>query len=296
MHVYYSDPFTFPLPEKHRFPSEKYRLLRERVERWPASTGVELVLAPRATDGELRLVHEAGYLDGFASGSLGDEAMKRVGFPWSPQLVERSLRSCGGTVAAARRAVVDGRAAYLAGGTHHARADRGAGYCVYNDCAVGARVLQRDAGVARVLVVDTDVHQGDGTAAIFEGDDSVFTFSMHGEQNFPAEKATSDLDIALPSGTGDEAYLANLRDGFGEALERSRPGFVFYLSGADAFVGDRLGRLALTKEGLRARDELVLGELRRRGLPHVTVMGGGYGKEIRDSVDVYEATVAATVG
>ena len=296
MHVYYSDPFTFPLPDKHRFPSEKYRLLRERVERWPASTGVELVLAPRATDTELRLVHDAGYLEGFASGSLGDEAMKRIGFPWSPQLVERSLRSCGGTVAAARRAVVDGRAAYLAGGTHHARADRGAGYCVYNDCAVGARVLQRDAGVARVLVVDTDVHQGDGTAAIFEGDDSVFTFSMHGEQNFPAEKATSDLDIALPSGTGDDAYLANLRDGFSEALQRSRPEFVFYLSGADPFVGDRLGRLALTKEGLRARDELVLGELRRRGLPHVTVMGGGYGKDIRDSVDVYEVSVAATVG
>lgn len=292
MQIFYSDPFTFPLPQKHRFPSEKYRLLRQRVERWPASSGVELVLAPRATAAELRLVHTVDYLDGFASGQLGDEAMRRIGFPWSPELVERSLRSCGGTGAAARRATVDGCAAYLAGGTHHARADRGAGYCVYNDCAVGARVLQREAGVARVLIVDTDVHQGDGTAAIFEGDDSVFTFSMHGDQNFPAEKARSDLDVALPTGTADDEFLARLRAGLEEAFARSRPQFVFYLSGADAFVGDRLGRLSLTKAGLRARDEHVLAEIRRRGLPHVTVMGGGYGKDITDSVDVYEATVA----
>ncbi|MFN3244165.1 MAG: histone deacetylase [Planctomycetota bacterium] len=296
MHVFYSDPFTFPLPPEHRFPSQKYRLLRERVERWPASTGVELRLAPRATDDELRLVHTVDYLDGFAAGTLGDEAQKRIGFPWSPELVERSRRSCGGTVAAARRAIVDGRAAYLAGGTHHARADRGAGYCVYNDCAVAARVLQREAGIARVLVVDTDVHQGDGTAAIFAGDERVFTFSMHGDQNFPAQKAVSDLDIAMPTGTGDEAFLAQLRDGLAEALRRARPQFVLFLSGADPFVGDRLGRLALSKAGLRARDEHVLGELRRRSLPHVTVMGGGYGKDIADTVDVYEATVRATLG
>ena len=292
MQIYYSDPFTFPLPQKHRFPADKYRLLRQRVERWPASTGVELVLAPRATERELSLVHAPGYLVDFAAGRLGEDAMRRIGFPWSPELVERSLRSCGGTIAAARRALVDGRAAYLAGGTHHARADRGAGYCVYNDCAVGARVVQREGGVGRVLIVDTDVHQGDGTAAIFAGDDSVFTFSMHGDQNFPAEKARSDLDVPLPTGTGDGEFLARLRAGLAEAFARSRPQFVFYLSGADPFVGDRLGRLALTKAGLRARDEHVLAEVRRRGLPHVTVMGGGYGKEIRDSVDVYEATVA----
>jgi len=296
VHVYYSDPFTFPLPPEHRFPSEKYRLLRERVERWPASTGVELLVAPRATEPELRLVHTEAYLTGFADGTLGDEAMKRIGFPWSPELVERSLRSCGGTVAAARRAVGDGRAAYLAGGTHHARADRGAGYCVYNDCAVAARVLQRETGVGRVLVVDTDVHQGDGTAAIFAGDDSVFTFSMHGDQNFPAQKATSDLDVALPTGTGDEVFLDELRAGLARAVERSRPQFAFYLSGADPFVGDRLGRLSLSKAGLAQRDRHVLGELRRLGLPHVTVMGGGYGKRIDDSVDVYEATVRETLG
>ncbi|MEC8653552.1 MAG: histone deacetylase [Planctomycetota bacterium] len=294
VNIYYSDPFTFPLPPKHSFPSEKYRMLRARVERWPASTGVELLLAPRASEDELRLVHNADYLARFATGRLGDVEMKRIGFPWSPELVERSLRSCGGTVAAARHAAQAGRAAYLAGGTHHARADRGAGYCVYNDCAVGARVLQREAGVARLLIVDTDVHQGDGTAAIFAGDPDVFTLSVHGDQNFPAEKARSDLDVALPTGTGDEAYLDALRAAFAAAVERARPQFVFYLSGADAFVGDRFGRLSLSKAGLRQRDELVLGELRRRGLPHVTVMGGGYGKEIADSVDVYEATVAET--
>ena len=294
MNIYYSDPFTFPLPPQHSFPAEKYRLLRARVERWPAATGVDLLLAPRATEEELLLVHEARYLASFAAGDLGDDAMKRIGFPWSPELVERSLRSCGGTVAAARHAARAGRAAYLAGGTHHARAASGAGYCVYNDCAVGARVIQREAGVARVLIVDTDVHQGDGTAAIFHGDPGVFTLSIHGDQNFPAAKAQSDLDVALPTGTGDDAYLAALRQAFEAALDRARPEFVFYLSGADAFVGDRFGRLSLSKEGLRQRDALVLGDLRRRGLPHVTVMGGGYGKDIKDSVDVYEATVAET--
>jgi acetoin utilization deacetylase AcuC-like enzyme len=295
VHVFYTDPFKFPLPPENRFPVDKYRLLRERIERWPAATGVQLLLAPRATDDELLLVHTAEYLQGFATGTLGDDAMRRIGFPWSPQLVERSLRSCGGTIAASRVAVQHGHACYLAGGTHHARADRGAGYCVYNDCAVAARVLQRDTSITRVLIVDTDVHQGDGSAAIFADDPSVFTFSMHGEQNFPSVKAVSDLDIALPSGTGDAVYLAKLRDGFAEAMRRSEPEFVFYLSGADPFIGDKLGRLSLTKPGLRERDAFVFGELSRQGLPHVTVMGGGYGKDMADSVDIYEATVEAAL-
>ena len=295
MHVFYTDPFTFPLPPENRFPADKYRLLRERVMRWPASSGVELWLAPRASNEELQLVHTADYLQGFAAGTLGVEAMRRIGFPWSRELVERSMRSCGGTIAAARVAMQRGHACYLAGGTHHARADRGAGYCVYNDCAVAARVLQRETKVRRILIIDTDVHQGDGTAAIFARDDSVFTFSMHGEANFPAEKATSDLDLALPSGTGDDEYLQVLQTGLTQALQRSQPQFVFFLSGADAFVGDKLGRLSLSKHGLRTRDELVLGELARLGLPHVTVMGGGYGKDIADTVDVYEATVAVAL-
>ncbi|MDA7936679.1 histone deacetylase [bacterium] len=296
MHVFYTDPFTFPLPPENRFPVAKYRLLRERIERWPATTGVQLLLAPRAKIDELTLVHTREFVESFAAGDLGVDAMRRIGFSWSPELVERCLRSCGGTIAAAQVAMQHGHACYLAGGTHHARADRGAGYCVYNDCAVASRVLQRDLQVGRILIVDTDVHQGDGTAAIFADDDSVFTFSVHGHENFPSQKACSDLDIALPSGTGDEEYLEHLRNGLDEALRRSDPEFVFYLSGADPFVGDKLGRLSLTKVGLRARDEMVLGELQHRKLPHVTVMGGGYGKDIADSVDVYEATVSAALG
>ena len=296
MHVFYSDPFTFPLPPEHRFPLAKYRLLRERIERWPAATGVQLLLAPRAGRDELLLVHTAGYVDDFVTGRLDREAMRRIGFPWSPELVERSLRSCGGTLAATRTALQEGAAVYLAGGTHHARADRGAGYCVFNDVAVGARLVQREGALSRVLVVDTDVHQGDGTAAIFADDPSVFTFSIHGDANFPAEKTTSDLDVALPSGTGDEAYLAALAAGLAEALARSEPQFVFYLSGADPFAGDRLGKLALSKAGLLARDRMVFAALRQRALPWVTVMGGGYGRAIDDSVDVYEATVRASLG
>lgn len=293
--IFYSDPFRFPLPPEHRFPLAKYALLRERIERWPASSGVELLLAPRATRAELLLVHTADYVDGFAAGTLGREAMQRIGFPWSAELVERSLRSCGGTVAAARVALQHGASVYLAGGTHHARADRGAGYCVYNDVAVGSRVVQREGGLPRVLVVDTDVHQGDGTAAIFAGDPTVFTFSIHGAGNFPAAKAHSDLDIALPAGTGDAAYLAALQAGLAEAFDRAAPRFVFYLSGADPFAGDRLGTLAISKEGLRTRDQMVFQALRQRQLPWVTVMGGGYGKNVVDTVDVYEATVRAAV-
>lgn len=295
MRILYSDPFTFPLPPEHRFPLAKYRLLRERIERWPAASGAELLLAPRATRAELLLVHTADYVDDFCAGRLPLDAMRRIGFPWSPELVERSLRSCGGTLAATRAALHDGAAVYLAGGTHHARVDRGAGYCVFNDVAVGARIVQRESERRRVLVIDTDVHQGDGTAAIFAGDDTVFTFSIHGDANFPASKATSDLDVALPRGTGDAQYLDALRAGLATAFARGEPEFVFFLSGADPFVGDKLGTLALTKAGLAERDRFVLGELRARRLPWVTVLGGGYGADVADTVDVYEATVRAAL-
>ena len=291
MDVFYSDPFTFPLPEGHRFPLAKYRLLRERVQQLPASSGAVLHLAPRATRDELLAVHTAAYLDAFAHNQLPALAMQRIGFPWSEELVERSLRSCGGTLAATRSAVRGGAAIYLAGGTHHARADRGAGYCVYNDCAAGARLAQRELGIAQVLVVDTDVHQGDGTAAIFRNDASVFTFSIHGAENFPGQKERSDLDLALPSGTGDDAYLQALARGLDESFARCTPQLVYHLAGADPFGGDRLGRLALTKQGLAQRDRMVLAACARRGLPVVTVMGGGYGRDITDTVDVYFATV-----
>lgn len=295
VHVFYSDPFEFPLPPGHTFPLGKYRLLRERVAAWPAATGVQLLLAPRATRDELLLVHTAAYVDAFVGGRLDAQHQARIGLPWSEALVERSLRSCGATLAAARTALAHGVAVYLAGGTHHARADRGAGYCVFNDCAVAARIVQREGGRERVLVVDTDVHQGDGTAAIFAGDPSVFTFSIHGEQNFPAAKAASDLDIALPSGTGDDVYLQRLQQGLDAAFAAGAPQFVFFLSGADPFAGDRLGRLSLSKAGLLARDRRVVAACRAHGVPFVTVMGGGYAREIADTVDVYEATVRCVV-
>lgn len=295
MDVYYSDPFGFPLPPTHRFPLAKYALLRERVQAWPATTGVTMHVAPRASRDELLLVHDAVYVDDFCAGRLDAAAMRRIGFPWSPELVERSLRSCGGTLAAARTALTDGAAVYLAGGTHHARAAQGAGYCVFNDCAVGARLVQQVAGHERVLIVDTDVHQGDGTAAIFADDPSVFTFSIHGAQNFPAAKVASDLDIALGKGAGDDEYLTVLDRGLGEAFARGAPQFVFYLSGADPFAGDRLGTLAIGKAGLAERDRRVFAAIRARGVPAVTVMGGGYGRDVADTVDVYEATVRAAV-
>jgi acetoin utilization deacetylase AcuC-like enzyme len=295
MHVYYSDPFEFPLPAGHRFPLAKYRLLRERIERWPASSGVELMLAPRALRDELLLVHTAAYVDDFVAGRLSQDHQRRIGLPWSPELVERSLRSCGGTLAATRQALVDGATAYLAGGTHHARADRGAGYCVFNDLAVGARIVQRESDRQRILIVDTDVHQGDGTAAIFAGDPSVFTFSIHGAQNFPAAKASSDLDVELPPDCGDEAYLQALAVGLQQAFHRSEPQFVYYLSGADACVGDRLGTLRIGKQALATRDAMVFAACRERRLPVVTVMGGGYGKNLDDTVDVYEASVRAAL-
>ncbi|MBL8750838.1 MAG: histone deacetylase [Planctomycetes bacterium] len=293
MRVFYSDPFEFPLPKGHVFPADKYRLVRERIERWPAATGVELVLAPRATRDELLLVHDAEHVDAFVAGRLDAGHMARIGFPWSSELVERTLRSCGGTLAAARAALRDGASLQLAGGTHHARRDRGAGYCVFNDCAIAARVVQHEAGIERVLIVDTDVHQGDGSAAIFAGDDRVFTFSIHGEQPFPAEKATSDLDVVLPSGAGDDEYLQRLRDGLAEAFERSRPQFVCWISGADPFAGDRFGRLKVSKAGLAERDRLVVAAVRAHGVPFAATMGGGYAREVADTVDVYEATARA---
>jgi len=215
--------------------------------------------------------------------------MRRIGFPWSPQLVERTLRSCGATVAAARHALVAGGAAYLAGGTHHAHRDFGAGYCVFNDVAVAARVIQESRPTWRILIIDTDVHQGDGTAAIFVEDPSVFTFSIHGERNFPARKHRSDLDVPLPDGTGDAAYLSALRTGLEEALRRARPDMILWLAGVDPWEGDALGRMAVTEAGLDRRNALVLAACGRT--PLVAVMGGGYAADEHDTARLYAAVV-----
>lgn len=295
MRVFFSDPFGFPLPAGHRFPLAKYRMLRERIERWPAALGVELLVAPRVQRAELLAVHDPAYVEAFLVSALDAAHQRRIGFPWSPEFVERTLRSCGGTVAAARAALSDGGAVHLAGGTHHARADRGAGYCVFHDVAVAARLVQREHGVGQVLVVDTDVHQGDGTAAIFAEDPSVFTFSLHGAANFPGDKAVSDLDCELPRQCGDAAYLQALDHGLAAAFRRCRPDCVFYISGADPARGDRLGTLQIGKAALAERDRRVFAACVARRLPVITVMGGGYGRNLDDTVDVHEETVRAAL-
>jgi len=290
--AFYSDHFVLPLPDGHKFPMAKYSRLRERVIAHGLVAPECLAEAPPASWEDIGLVHTSAYMSAVATGTLPAEAQRRIGFPWSPGMVERSRRSVGATIAAARAALADGLAVNLAGGTHHAFADRGEGYCVFNDVAVGSRVLQRDDGVSRIAVVDCDVHQGNGTAAIFKDDPTVFTFSIHGAHNFPFRKETSDLDVHLDDGTGDEDYLGQLETHLATVVRRHRPEFVFYLAGADPYEGDRLGRLKLTIAGLRARDELVLGRCRAFGLPVAISMSGGYAPDVDAIVTIHANTVA----
>jgi acetoin utilization deacetylase AcuC-like enzyme len=294
--AFYSDHFVLPLPEGHRFPMAKYAKLRERIVAAGIVAADRLVEAPPAGWDDLRLVHTAAYVEAVAGGRLAAEAQRRIGFPWSPAMVERSRRSVGATIAAARSALGDGIGVNLAGGTHHAFADRGEGYCVFNDVAVGARVLQRDHGISRLAIVDCDVHQGNGTASIFRGDATVFTFSMHGAHNFPFRKEVSDLDVALEDGTGDDEYLSLLAAHLDEVLRRHEPEFVFYLAGADPYEGDRLGRLKLTIDGLRTRDELVLSRCRGLDIPVAVSMSGGYAPDIDAIVTIHANTIAVAAG
>lgn len=289
VHAYYADHFVLPLPEGHRFPMEKYRLLRERVEAWG---GVRLRVPEAATDAELVRAHDPGYVARVSAGALTPDEVRRIGFPWSPALVERSRRSVGGTVAAARQALRDGVAVNLAGGTHHAFADRGEGFCVFNDVAVAARVAQAEGRAPRIAVLDLDVHQGNGTAAIFRGDDTVFTLSVHGANNYPFRKEPGDLDLELEDGSGDDAFLSAVDLGVRTALAH-RPDLAFYLAGADPYEGDRLGRLAVRREGLAERDGLVLGRCATAGVPVAVVMSGGYAKQVDDTVDIHFNTVQA---
>lgn len=289
MDIFYSDHFVLPLPPGHRFPMPKYARLRERVLESPLA--VEAHVPPATSDEQLTLAHCPDYLARLVCGDMSREEMRRIGFPWSPQMVERSRRSSGATLAACRAALSRGTAASLAGGTHHAYRDHGEGFCVFNDAAVAARVLQAEGLVARVIVIDCDVHQGNGTAAIFAQDPEVFTLSIHGANNFPFEKETSDLDIELPDGAGDADYLRALEDGLGEALPRARPDLAIYLAGADPYEGDRLGRLSLSKRGLWARDRLVFETCERIGVPVAVAMAGGYARDIEDTVDINYATL-----
>jgi len=302
MDVFYTDQFALPLPATHSFPVAKYALLRRRI----VDEGIvppDRLHVPRAASAEEILrVHDRSYYERVVAGGLTEAEVRELGLPWSPELVERSLRSCGATIEAARSALAasadcDGRpdglcvAFNLAGGTHHAFRDRGAGYCVFNDAAVAARAMQAEGRCRRVLIVDCDVHQGDGTAAIFEDDPEVYTFSIHGARNYPLRKRRSRLDVELPDGVGDDDYLAALEPALETAMEESEPELAIYLAGSDPYEGDRLGRMKLTRGGLAARDRMVFEACRHAGLPVATAMAGGYARNIEDTAAIQAETV-----
>ncbi|SCK59397.1 Acetoin utilization deacetylase AcuC [Variovorax sp. HW608] len=293
MRAFYSGQFVLPLPPGHRFPMGRYALLRQGLERQlPA---VRMFEAPRASDGELALVHTPQWIASISDGSVSAAAMREIGFPWSEAMVERSRRSTGATIEACRAAFADGVSGNMAGGTHHASADKGGGFCVFNDAAVAARLMQAEHGrraraPLQVAIVDLDVHQGNGTARIFQGDPSVFTLSIHGQKNFPFRKEASDLDVELPDGCGDADYLAAVEQALGELERRFTPGLVIYLAGADPFERDRLGRLKLSFDGLEARDRRVFDFAWQRRIPLAFAMAGGYAADIAETVQVQLGT------
>ena len=302
MRVFHSDTFVLPLPPGHSFPMPKYRLLREAVQ--ASLPQVRLAEALPASDGELALAHDPAWISAVSEGSLSPAQQREIGFPWSDRMVERARRSVGATIAAARTALFEreGVAANLAGGTHHAYAHKGSGYCVFNDVAVAARLMQAEwhrlsrnfRQLLRVVVIDLDVHQGNGSAAIFRDDPTVFTLSLHGAKNFPFRKEASDLDIELPDGCADAEYLAALDAALEQVWARhvdGAPGLAFYLAGADPHEDDRLGRLKLTAAGLAERDRRVFTALRQRGIPVAVSMAGGYGRELTAMVALQRRTL-----
>ena len=289
MKAFYTDHFVLPLPEGHRFPMEKYSRLRDLVS---SLTDIELVEAPPATDTQILYAHDPSYLIKVIEGKLSPQEQREIGFPWSKQMVERSRRSAGATVAAAKTALREGIAANLAGGTHHAYRDAGSGFCVFNDSAIAARALQKEISPSlKVAVIDLDVHQGNGTASILQNDDSIFTLSIHGENNFPFKKEESDLDLGLKDGCDDVAYLHALGQSLDQMDSRFKPDCLIFLAGADPHEGDRLGRLNVSTAGMRLRDETVFQYALDRQLPIAFSMAGGYGKEMTSTVDIHFQTI-----
>ena len=287
MKVFYSDHFALPLPDGHRFPGSKYSLLRERLVAEGIVEAGALRPACRVSRTDLLRAHDTGYVDAVSAGTLEPSAVRRIGFPWSEGLVGRVEATVGGAIGAAEQALRDGISGQIAGGTHHAHRDFGSGFCVYNDFAVAALHLLGTGQVSRVAIIDLDVHQGDGNAAILSGHPDVFVFSMHGERNFPFRKHDSDLDVGLPDGTGDAAYLHALDTHLPEVFA-FRPDIVLYQAGVDPLAEDRLGRLSLTHAGLRMRDRMVLDACARGGIPVSLGLGGGYAEPI-------DATVTANL-
>lgn len=291
MKLFYADHFVLPLPPGHRFPMAKYSRLRERLMASGQFAANDFCVPEAADDTALLRAHSADYVQRVTQGALDAAEQRRIGFPWSPEMVERSRRSAGATLAACRSALDAGCAANLAGGTHHAHRDFGSGFCVFNDAAVAALAMRAEGLAERIAIVDCDVHQGDGTAAILADTPEVFTLSLHGDKNFPFRKTVSDHDIALPDGTGDADYLAALGPALDDIVTHFRPELVIYLAGADPHEGDRLGRLSLSFDGLAQRDALVLGMCRSLRIPVAIAMAGGYGHDIDDTVAIHATTL-----
>lgn len=291
MKAYYTDVFVLPLPEGHRFPMAKYHRLRERILTTNTLPAENLIIPDAATDEDILRCHTRDYLEKVKNGTLSHQEVLRIGFPWTPEMVERSRRSSGATICASMTALEEGVSANLAGGTHHAGRDFGAGFSVFCDAGIAARALQARKMVERVLVVDCDVHQGNGTADVCQGDPSIYTFSIHGEKNFPFRKIPGDLDLGLPNDTGDDPYLETLEFALERILSVFDPDLAIYQAGADPYIGDRLGKLALSKEGLARRDRLVMEMLRSESIPVAVTMGGGYAPEIEHIVDIHLQTI-----
>ena len=292
MRVSYTPRYYADIGDGHVFPIRKFELVRDRLLAEGTLAPADIVEPRPAPIEDVLLVHTEDYVTRLRAGALTPREIRRLGLPWSKALVRRSFLATGGTLNAARWALAEGVGSNLAGGTHHAFPDHGEGFCVLNDVAVAIRALRRDGFIRRAAIVDCDVHQGNGTAAIFEGDPAVFTFSMHGAKNYPLFKTRSTLDVELDDGTGDEEYLGTLARHLPRVFDDA-PDIVFYLGGADPYAGDKLGRLALSITGLRARDEFVLAACRDRGFPVATVMSGGYAKDISDTVEIHSNTIRA---
>lgn len=292
---YYHDQHHFYLNDGHSFPISKYALLRKKILQDGLLPGQQIKPSPVATDDQLSLAHTPEYIQKVTLGGFTEKEMRRTGFPWSPELSIRSRHSVGGTIAACRSAIERGLSANLGGGTHHAHADHGEGYCVYNDVAVASLVMLQEGLVRDILICDCDVHQGNGTASILQNVPDIFTFSIHGEKNFPFRKVKGDLDVGLNDGTEDEEYLEALDGALDYILARFKPELVIYLAGADPYREDRLGRLALSKEGLLARDHLIYATFFEMGIPITVTMGGGYAREVSDIVEIHKGTLRTGV-
>ena len=293
--IFYTDTFPIPLPENHSFPKSKYSLLRMRTLESQIAQTVDLQIPKPATNEQILRAHDPVYIHRLQIGELSAKEIRRVGLPWSPEIVQRARYSAGATIAACRAALEDGIAVNLGGGTHHAFSDHGQGYCWLNDSVIASRAIQAEGLVQNILIIDCDVHQGNGTAAIVKNDPTIFTFSIHGKNNFPYQKEKSDLDIALENDADDAVYLKALANGLKVSLNAAGADLVIYLAGADPYKDDRFGRLALTKEGLAKRDRIVFQSCQEAGLPTAVTMAGGYARNVQDTVDIHFQTILSAL-